>query len=468
MTSSVSTVASVPVFYKSDLEVMTAFVKDRSKFLDTVVDAITYEATDDAAKNMVSLLENSAFLQFMPVLLADNNPELCTKALLALGNLIASDNHKVAYGAFKVAVSNYDAIRACAYDSSTEGDGAYVLYSMAMCSESFSNGGVDVMDFIVNDAKKLVKSNNNRVARDMLYILQKFGNCNDVATVDLLYFINSSNKRARHAALDILGEQVSMEDFDTTYVNAVYDSLRALILDNNFNVSTRHTLAWTFSNLVTENGMADRFFKDTELYDAIIEDMLHDWNSRITSESAWIIGNAIVNADLGSLTTTFLKFLRAKLTNYVNSRYVYDSTKTAVNKSLTFLEDAIDSRAEVIAAPMTPTERTDMEIDEDAYWVIDDKPIPHIESNMPYEMNTFTPPTALELLTKGFVPKTTSKVVYDLIRSVEANNLNYTPMPKDALLGVDDLMALEELGFSIQNGYVGISTRILYSYYYNN
>jgi hypothetical protein len=152
----------------------------------------------------------------------------------------------------------------------------------------------------------------------------------------------------------------------------------------------------------------------------------------------------------------------------VYSRYVYDSTKTAVNESLTFLEDAIDSRAEVVAAHMTPTERTDMEIDEDASWVIDDKPIPHIESNIPCEISMFTPPTALELLTKGFVPKKTSKVVYDLIRSVEANNLNYTPVPKDALLGVDDLMALEERGFSIQNGYVGISTRILYSYYYNN
>ena len=268
---------------------MTAFVKDRSKFLDTVVDAITYEATDDAAKKMVSLLENSAFLQFMPVLLADNDPELCTKALLALGNLIASDNLKVAYGAFKVAVAYYDAIRACAYDSSTEGGGAYVLYSMAVCSETFRNKCVDVMDFIVNDAKTLVKSNNNRVARDMLYILQKFGNYDDVATDDLLYFINSSNKRAQHAALDILGEQVSMEDFDTTYVNAVYDSLRALILDNDFNASTRCTLAWTFSNLVTEIGMADRFFKDTELYDAIIEDMLHDYDSRVSSESAWII-----------------------------------------------------------------------------------------------------------------------------------------------------------------------------------
>lgn len=468
MTSSVSTVASAPVsFYKSDLEVMTAFVKDRSKFLDTVVDAITYEATDDAAKNMVSLLENSAFLQFMPVLLADNDSELCTKALLALGNLIASDNHKVAYGAFKVAVAYYDAIRACAYDSSTEGDGAYVLYSMALCSETFSIGGVDVIDLIVNDAKALIKSNNNRVARDMLYVLQKFGNYNDVSTIDLLYFINSSNKHAQHAALDILGEQVSMEDFDTTYVNAVYDSLRALVLDNSFGVSARRTLAWAFSNLVTENGMADRFFKDTELYDAIIEDMLHDYDSRISSESAWIIGNAIVNAALGSLTTTFLKFLRAKLTNYVNSRYVYDSTKTAVNKSLTVLKDAIDSR-EVVAAPMTPTERTDMEIDEDASWVIDDKPIPHIESNMPCEISMFTPPTALELLTKGFVPKTTSKVVYDLIRSVEANSLNYTPVPKDTLLTVDDLMALEERGFSILNGYVGISTRILYSYYYNN
>jgi hypothetical protein len=497
-----STSDSAPVsFYKSDLEVMTAFVMDRSKFLDTVVDAITSEGKNDAATKMVSLLENGAFLQFMPVLLSDKTAELRSKALLALGNLICSDNPAVASAAFKIAEREFNTIEACARDPETMEGGAYVVFTLAFRINSLLGGKQSpLIGHLLSVAKDLVGEHRTCVARDMLYVIKMFGTCTDVHMNDLLYLMESSNKLTRRTALSLLADQVSRDDFDAEHCDVVYDTLSHFYFDmKSHNAHTRHEVAWTLSNLVTETGMADKFFDDADLFDAVVDAMLLDSDCSAAAENAWVITNAVAKCDIGRRKGNFLQRLRAELNNYKNSRYIMNQrTKTAVSEALVAIENAIKKHADAAARvkelmnafkePLlslptqpcvaTPTLSTiSMEVDEDTAWLFDNSPVPNLWNlptarpelyNVPCERpDLYLPPTAYELLAKGFARKETSKVVYDLIRSVEANGNTYTPISKDMVLTVDDLTTLEDLGFTIVRGCIGISAAIVSRFYAN-
>jgi hypothetical protein len=496
-----SSSSSAVSFYKSDLEVMTAFVQDRSKFLDTVVDAITLEGKDAAADKMVSLLEHSAFLQFMPALLADKSAEMRSKALQALGNLICSDNAAIASAAFKVAERDFGLISSCARDADTMASGVYVAYTMAFRINSLlSDKKAPMIAPLVSLAKDLVKEHRTCVARDMLYVLKTFGTCTDVHTCDLIALAYSSSKLTRRTALAMLADQVSGDNFDTQYCDDVYDILAGFCLDmhagKKHGATTRHEVAWTLSNLVTEDGIADRFFQDKHVFEAIVEKMLFDPDCSVAAENAWVLVNAVATCDVNQLKGNFLQRLRSELNNYKNSRYILNaSTKKAVAEALEKIETAIKAHADAATkvknaldalkepapvpcvVPTPALSAISMEVDDDACWSFDNKPVPQLWNlsterpelwNLPCERpEPFMPPTAYELLAKGFARKATSKVVYDLIRSVEANSNTYTPIPKDTRLTVEDLTTLEDLGFSIVRGCIGINTAIVNRFYAN-
>ena len=463
---------SVPMpvsFYKSDLEVMTAFVQDRSKFLDTVVDAIQLEGKNDAATKMISLLENSAFLQFMPALLTDKNTALCAKALLALGNLIGSDNHKVASAAFTVAEHNFSTIVNCARNDKIRAVSAYVIYALALrINALLSDKRAPLITPIVTIAKELVKSPCDRAARDMLFVLNMFGTCADVATSDLLRLLTSSSRLTRNMALSLLATQVSLEGFDTAYCDAVYDGLRTIIMDGKKRATpTRRELAWAFSNLVTEDGMADKFFQDSKLFDVVVHKMLDDDDKGVNSENAWILTNAIIRADRTKLSDEFLCRLQTELNNYINMCFFrFQNSIPVVTQIMAIIEGEISARAKAKLAALSTTVPAlviddDMDIDYDASWHIKESNACEVLATPPCEVDeTYMPPSAYELLAKGAPRKATSRVVHDLIRSVEANGNGNTPVPRDTLLTVDDLDMLDELGFSIVRGCVGISARV--------
>ena len=75
------------------------------------------------------------------------------------------------------------------------------------------------------------------------------------------------------------------------------------------------------------------------------------------------------------------------------------------------------------------------------------------------------PPTALDLLLGDAVYAGTSRTVYNLIRSVEQNGCNFTPIPEDVVLTVTDLKSLESRGFVISRGYIGINTTLSTAFY---
>ena len=132
--------SSIASFYTTDLEATTALVLDRSSFLDSVTDAVTYEDKDANAAKMVSILaaENSAFLSVFPALLTDVDVKIRNKAYLALGNLIASDNYAMAQVMLKCA-HNAIVNKKFVFTKETANGIAYVLTNMATRFKQWPN-----------------------------------------------------------------------------------------------------------------------------------------------------------------------------------------------------------------------------------------------------------------------------------------------------------------------------------------
>jgi hypothetical protein len=482
--------ASVPTtFYTTDLDVMIAFINDRSKFLDTVVDALIDEGRNANAAKMVAVLGEGSFFRFLPALLVDN-AEVRPKVLLALGNLISSDNTAVAKEAFKIAEDNFLVIRDCLGDKATVRSAAYVIHSLAayLAVNGRNFNKAFIIYTLVDTAMEWIARQQNIevVDKDLLFVIWKFGDCTDVPTDRLLGLLDSSYKWVRRVALSMLTDQLSREDFDATYCDEVYDYLRSLMTDGKKrSEAKRHELAWAFSNLVTEDGMADVFFKDSQLVDTVIENMLSDY-SNVAVENVMILANAVEKADMTTLTGNFLRRLHSVIVQFKREEVSQDTkVNTAVKEAIKTLSDTISAHAkaeqavlQALKEPMptpihvptlciaqNPAVVSYVELENDAAW--NNKTAPYAEFNLPCERDDHLPPTAYELLAKTFPRKPTSKVVYDLIRSVEANSNSYTPVPKDTRLTIDDLTTLEELGYSIVRGCVGISTSVLSRFTHN-
>jgi hypothetical protein len=232
--------------------------------------------------------------------------------------------------------------------------------------------------------------------------------------------------------------------------------------------------------------MADAFLQDATFFDAVVEEMLLHPNADVAAEATWVIANALYNADKNKLTGNFLRRLRAELNNYKNSRYLPNSRiKTAVGEALATVENLLKAHADlaakikafkepapvpmpapvpvcVAAAAATP-DLTPMEIDYDVSWFVDTKHSNTCEFNLPCEVDI--PPSAFELLSRYYPRKTTSRIVCELIRSVEANDNQYTPIPENAVLTVKDLTDLDELGFVVKGGCLGIRPNIVSAFF---
>jgi hypothetical protein len=208
--------SSIAPFYTTDLEATTALVLDRSGFLDSVTDAVTYEDKDNNAAKMLSILatENSAFLSVFPALLTDVDVEIRNKAYLALGNLIASDNYAIAQVALKCA---YNAVvnNKFVFTKETANGIAYVLTNMAMRFKQWPNVkeipniAVCAESPILLYAKTYLTADlPASVKRDMLWVFKKLKSSLLEPTF-LINLLEQEEKKTFRIALHMLGEQVS-------------------------------------------------------------------------------------------------------------------------------------------------------------------------------------------------------------------------------------------------------------------
>jgi hypothetical protein len=400
---------------------MSAFIKDRTKFLKTIVEAVNCESTNIDAQNCVKLFEDSPIFRFLPSLIAENN-EICENSFLALGNLISSDNKTVAYVAAHTAFNHFKLIKECFNNHETAKAASYIVYALSNLELT-----IDQKNTLIDLAKIHVKSNTSQIAFEMLEIIKNFGDCYDIPIDLLLKFANLPKVKIQKWALQLISDQVSNNKFDTTYSKKVYDYLRSLILTSNNIIA-----AFTLANLMTIDNNGDYLFTDNDFLNSITTIMQQNVAAK-NIEYCWILLNSFhtvnkskLNDDTLTKLETALKLFAGKLT-----LTQFDKMCCNVNETIDKINKLKNSRI-----PLTD-DILDMEVDEDA---------------SVSQTNLYYPPHAYELCKKYFPPVATSKTVYDLIQRLKESETLYVDIPKTTQFNVDDLNNLADLGYEIENG----------------
>lgn len=444
MTSSVSTVSSATVsFYKSDLEAITAFIKDRMKFLDTIIDAVNSEEYNSDAERCVALLEKSPYFVFLPDLITESTT-MCENALLALGNCISSNNNDVSVIARRTAFQNFNLILNCFKDPKTEKVASYIVYCLSKSTISPSE-----ITSLLDVARTYVNSASAQVAREMLFIIYYFGDMTDVSTKLLLEFLASANKKAQYKAVRLLGEQVSEDDFDKSFTKDIYDYVRKYLMSD-IDIHTNVEVAWTLANLMTEPHMGDVLFADSEFYEFVLKKM-SDYANPSSIECCWALLNAFYKCDKTMLSTESISLLESGLDAYRSWAKGY-KIAYEIDKITTMITCEKDLRKRN-AVPLSD-DLLDMEIDDATATTIPSTP-------QNETTGVYLAPMAWEVLAKHCPRRTvSSRTVLDVIKLVENNPFYPVAVPKHMLFSAADLMDLAALGYSIVNGCIGVSHEI--------
>ncbi len=494
-----STIAS---FYTTDLEATTALVLDRSGFLDSVTDAVNYEDKDNNAAKMVSILGTGAYFSILSVLLQDADATIRNKAFLALGNLIASDNDAVAKSAVKYAYNAISEMKNRRSPDIIHGL-AYVLGNLAQYFArrgdhlAFPSAKPCYSSVVTRLAKEIVSADTPAKAlRDLLWVFKHLKAPTAVDTQTLIAILKKKEKKTFKTALYLLGEQVSELDFasckeesDFTLCEELYDYL-SFAIDTEFkapfNTLVEHL--WILSNLLVEPGMGSKFFQDGvdytySLYEDVLTIIRLGENRRAIPEAVWVLANALHHVkDLSTLSHFQLTEVADVLRMFLSMDIGGAQVQREATATIARIEAEITARTAPVAEPETTTVYddynydnyndnnnydeadfgpADMEIDEVFNYPCE---IPCAPTTLP-SLSIFNPPSAITLLQRKTVHEFTSETVYNLIRSVEANNLQFTPIPTGTTLTVEDLKALEQRGYSIVRGMVGINPAITVALY---
>ena len=478
----------VSPFYTTDLEAMTALVLNRSAFLDSVTDAVTYEDKKPEAAQMVAVLEKNAFLQLMPAFLSDADISIRNKAYLALGNLIASNNRTVAEAAFKCA---YNALKdnKFVFTAETARGIAYILANMALRFSQWPNAK-DILGVVLYaDAPLLFCAKRNLTAdlpssakKDLLWVFKKLKSSLLEPTL-LMSILEREEKNTFKLALYLLGEKVSSNKFFESHCfEETYDYLSGMLLKDESPFGTTHEHLWMLSNLVTESGMGLQFLQDEDLFEAVAKRIRLGEDNAVVTESVWVICNSLAHVQLADLSSFRLFEVCDALQVFLQGDHGSPLIRDEAEIYLQNVEAEINNRY----PPTTPVVEPETVYDDFTFhgvkYEVKCSPptTPVVEPETVYDDFTFheedytlrtemqppcvcpgftiyNPPSAATLLQKNIIYEFTSVTVFDLIKSLESNNLQFTPIPAGTKLTVEDLAALETRGFTIIRGHIGIN-----------
>ena len=287
-------------FPTSNLEVCSAFVLDRSNFLDNIVDAVQIEDYNQDAQKMLELVRSNQLINVIARCLTDKDAAITSKALLALGNLIASDDSNVRSDAFAVAAKALDTLRVLGQDADQAAGVAFVLRNLA----TFRTTDDDVpIESVITDMINLYTKQAavHRVLSDVLWAATTIGCYKDIDTDSLLSILLVPHKKTRFPALNLLGDQISEDVFPSRHHERTYVILTTLLLTKEYGCAKGlHLLLWALSNLVVEGDYGKRFLTDADVRDRIVKlsscRSERKWN--IAREATWVLVNAIAKTDL--------------------------------------------------------------------------------------------------------------------------------------------------------------------------
>jgi len=464
-----SSSSNVSSFYVSDVEIFKAVMLDRSSFLDSVTDAVTYEDKNSDATKMISILSNNAFLSLMPALLTDADINIRNKAYLALGNLIASNNRDMSVAALNCA---YKALtdKKFVFTTETSHGIAFILTNMAMryarWAQWFPNANVNKNDVLLYAEEHLTADLPASVKRDLLWVFKELKSHFLLEPTLLITLLEQQQKKTFSTALRFLGDIVSDDKFFESHCfMPTYNYLRGMLLKNEAPFGTTLDHLWMLSNLVTESGMGLTFLQDYDLFEAVTDRIRHSKENLVVSEAVWVLLNSLVHVDLKDLSHFCVLDTHDVILDFLRGNRGTPIVRKEAPLACSKLMDFITTRY-LPADDVEDVEEDEEYEDEEEIWY----PATASEeaAHPPCEISGFTlynPPSAADLLQKRIVRGVTSAAVFNLVQILEANNLQFTPIPDDMALTAEDLKALETRGYAISGGRIGINPVLSMAFY---
>jgi hypothetical protein len=426
-------------FYTSNLEVNTAMILDLSEFLDKVTDAVNCESTNSDAARMVAILVSNDFIRLIARLADPKRPKIASKALLALGNLINSDNDTASKLALGSTVKNLQAICDCFKYTHSRNGAAYLSVCLAKHFAKTS-ANVEQRRILVNALIEALTDSlgvhtSDMALKDMLQSVDILSESRRVSTNLLLHILDTNkNSSVRCVALNLL-EDHSAENFDQYALRSMNILLK--LLPNSYN-NEMHKILHVLSNIVVEAGMADVFLSDSNSVSEVC--------SCIPDNNAlWVIGNAVNKcSDLATVPEQSIDSIAAVIGSFIpNDDIGYKLKNEIIHKIEAPRYPHTESETSELYAPSSPIAPTEE----------------HSENNSYY------PDDAYSLLSLKLPTNGTSRVVYDLIGKIANSIEYYISIPDDIQFTVKDLKDLEDRGFIISRGYLTINPALISAIY---
>jgi hypothetical protein len=480
-------------FYLTNLDANTAFVLDRSAFLDTVVDAVEREDHNEEAAKMITVLANNAFIPIVARLISNNDQTVRQKALLALGNLIASNNPHVREQAVAATIGILQSLEKAFEDDKDRHGAAYVCSNLARFMPRRNNA--QVKDLLLNGLVDGVASDmSNASVSDLLHGLIALSAQKTIPTELLLDVLSNFSKKTVSPALNILGDQIAEEFMGDDIIAErfrAYEVLRTLLLTHPLRAADLVVFFWTLSNLVVESEMPDNFLQDIVMVEAVCEFSAHPTKLLGSKKhydgvfnAVWVLVNAIVKSDLYMVPYTTLELIRETLESSAHALSADSGIQTSIKE--------VQAKLSLILDPL-PIEEEDEEDNEDVNmeWTDDDVGgttiLPGFEQTedfgfskikleplfpkgyiapceAPAPCERFYAPNAIDLINKTQTTSVSS-YVNALIQKLVDNNLAVTPLDDCTILTVGDLKTLELRGFQVCRGHIMINPAVLTAVY---
>jgi hypothetical protein len=422
-------------FYTSNLEANTAMILDLSEFLEKVIDAVNCESTHSDAAKMVSILASNDFIRLIARLADPKRPKIASKALLALGNLMNSDNDTARRLAITSACKNIQAICDCFKYMASRNGAAYGAYCLAKHFAK-SSDNEEQRSIVVNAVMEALTNTlsvktSDMALKDMLRSVDMLSESQRVSTNLLLHILDTNkNSSVRCAALDLLLDH-SAGNFDQYALRSTNILLKLLPNSCDFDDGGKEMrkILHALSNIVVEAGMADIFLSDSKRVSEVC--------SCIPDNNAlWVIANALSKCnDIAAVPEQSIDSIAAALGSFIPEDDIEYKLKDEIVHKIEALRypDDTESETSELYAPSSPIAEE------------------HTENNSYYPDDAYSI-VSMKLATNG-----TSRTVFDLISKIADSDTYYVPIPDTIQFTVKELKDLEDRGFIISRGYLTIN-----------
>lgn len=461
----------------TELSARTAFILDRKKFLNDIINTMQGDEEASACKALLTVLLDNDYIPLVARLMGDTDQETRDFASWAMGNLVGADTKPVADAAVAAAMEQlsvvFENMRSPCLP--LQRAASFLLCNLNRLTES-----MEIRDHVmgllenedVHDFPKMTRM-------DLLAILGRNvdrTHYNYRALNSLLNLFTEASNDELLYLLRILGDVTANQAIHPEQFELVYDLVEGLLYGDKHEKKFK-TILWLLSNVIADGGAADVFVEHGLLFNRVCE-LATAKDRHVTRYNAlFCLANCIacIRSDAKKEWLRCSEEFRAAFGDTQMNRNNFQSTLDILaaldnaaapvpvpvpaaddNRSSSSdfddMPDLIDANGNVVYEQ--PCERSGLY--NSGCWC-NEKQEQAPAPATPFAQVPFGPvPSAIDLCMGGSRNNLSSTVRY-LVGFVVNATEKWTALPPDTLLTVKDLCALESLGYMVSRGYIGIN-----------